>query len=70
MVVVIVILLLKIFSIFSFFQFRWFTNHHMCRWVEVKEEEESMKVEVKEEEETMKVEVIIIIDLGQSLLMR
>ena len=59
----------------------WFTNHHMCRWVEVKEEEESMKVEVKEEEEsmkvevkeeeeTMKVEVIIIVDLGQSLLMR
>ena len=29
-----------------------------------------MKVEVKEEEETMKVEVIIIVDLGQSLLMR
>ena len=49
---------------------RWFTNHHMCRWVEVKEEDESMKVEVKEEEETMKVEVIIIVDLGQSLLMR
>ena len=50
----------------------WFTNHHMCRWVEVevKEEEESMKVEVKEEEETMKVEVIIIVDLGQSLLMK
>ena len=42
----------------------------MCIWVEVKEEEESMKVEVKEEEETMKVEVIIIVDLGQSLLMR
>ena len=53
----------------------------MCRWVEVKEEEESMKVEVEEEEEsmkveveeeeeTMKVELIIIVDLGQSLLMR
>ena len=37
----------------------WFTNHHMCRWVEV-----------NEEEETMKVEVIIIVDLGESLLMR
>ena len=49
---------------------RWFTNHHMCRWVEVKEEEESMKVEVKEEEETMKLELIKIVDLGQSLLMR
>ena len=49
---------------------RWFTNHLMCRWVEVKEEEESMKVEVEEEEETMKVELIIIVDLGQSLFMR
>ena len=29
-----------------------------------------MKVEVEEEEETMKVELIIIVDLGQSLLMR
>ena len=48
----------------------WFTNHHMCIWVEVKEDEESMKVEVKEEEETMKPEVIIIVDLGQSLLMK
>ena len=37
----------------------WFTIHHMCRWVEV-----------KEEKETMKVEVIIIVDLGQSLLIR
>ena len=37
----------------------WFTNHHMYRWVEV-----------KEEEETMEVEVIIIVDLRESLLMR
>ena len=29
-----------------------------------------MKVEVKEEEETMKIEVIIIVDVGQNLLMR
>ena len=37
----------------------WFTNHHMCRWVEV-----------MEEEDTMEVEVIITVDLGESLLMR
>ena len=42
----------------------------MHRWVEVKEEEESMKVEVEEEEETIKVELIIIVDRGHSLLMR
>ena len=36
----------------------WFTNHHMCIWVEVKEED------------TMEEEVIITIELGESLLMR
>ena len=36
-----------------------FTNHHMCRWVEV-----------KEEEDTMEEEVIITIELEESLLMR
>ena len=37
----------------------WFTSHHMCIWVEV-----------KEEEDTMEVEVIITVELGESLLMR
>ena len=30
-----------------------FTNHHMCKWVEVKEEEDNLEVEV-----------IIILELG------
>ena len=37
----------------------WFTNHHMCRWVEVKEKEDKLEVEV-----------IITVELGESLLMR
>ena len=37
----------------------WFTNHHMCRLVEV-----------KEEEDTMEEKVIITIELEESLLMR
>ena len=37
----------------------WFTNHHMYQWVEVKEEEDNLKVEV-----------IITVEFGESLLMR
>ena len=37
----------------------WFTNHHMCRWVEVKEEEDNLEVEV-----------IITVELRESVLMR
>ena len=40
------------------------TNHHMCRWVEVKEKD------TIEEEGIMEEEVIITIELGESLLMR